>query len=156
MHTLDSNADITHGITQIISHASHRIEILSSHLPSAVFNDEALINAVQASLRRSRLIQMRILLQDSAPLFHQHHGFLELIRRLPSKIQVRKLHDDDHDLQQGYVLADYSGHVYQANLKIPHGVMSERCRETVKRLNDEFLTLWGRSLVDEHFNQWII
>lgn len=153
---LDSKQTIQSGLIELVSSVNQRVDILSSHLPATIFNNEELVRALFSQIRNNRFAHVRILLRDSSKLISQHHVFLDLIRRVPSKIQVRKTHTDDQLLPHGFVLVDQTGHLYQPNTNNHKGVMSRRCKETVRRLDEEFSTLWGRSLVDENFNQWII
>lgn len=153
---LDSKQAIQNGLIELTSTANQRIDILSSYLPADIFNHDPLVKTIFSQIRNNRFAHVRILLSDSSKLIRQHHVFLDLIRRVPSKIQVRKKHPDDQHIPYGFVLVDQTGHLYQPNTHNHQGVMSQRCKETVRRLDEEFLTLWGRSLVDENFNQWII
>lgn len=156
IQTLASKHAIQDGLITLTSTVSQRVDIVSSHLPADVFNHDDLVKTIFSQIRNNRFAHIRILLSDSSKLIRQHHAFLELIRRVPSKIQVRKKHPNDQDIPHGFVLVDQTGHLYQPNTNQHQGVMSQRCKETVRRLDEEFLTLWGRSLVDENFSQWII
>lgn len=153
---ITSKEAIKDGLITLCDDIKTRIDILSSHLPSDVFDDEDLIKHISQHLRNNRMAHARILMSDSSKLLRQRHVFLELIRKLPSKIQVRKLNKDDTPLQHGFILIDTSKHLHQPNLKMHKGTMSIRCKDTVRKLNDEFLMLWGRSRPDENFKQWII
>lgn len=154
--TLNSKQAIQDGLIELTSNVSQRIDILSSHLPSDIYHNDDLVRGIFSQIRNNRFSHVRILLSDSSKLIRQHHAFLELIRRVPSKIQVRKKHKDDQHIPYGFVLVDHTGHLYQPNINAHTGVMSQRCKETVRRLDEEFSTLWSRSLVDENFSQWII
>jgi predicted GNAT family N-acyltransferase len=67
------------------------LAILSPTLDRRVFSTEDLASGIRALLRRGRPCRARILIQDSRPLAQQGHLLLELARRVPSSMELRKL-----------------------------------------------------------------
>lgn len=72
-------------------HCRRELAILSPTLDRRVFNNEDFSAAVRTLLRRGRHSRVRILVQDVRAIVEYGHGLLELARRLPSGIEMRKL-----------------------------------------------------------------
>lgn len=71
--------------------ARRELRILSPKLDPRVFEQEDLLSGMRALLRRGRRSRVQILVQDARALTQRGHRLLNLARRLPSGIEIRRL-----------------------------------------------------------------
>ncbi len=71
--------------------ARRELRILSPNLDPLVFEQEALFSALRALLRKGRMSQIKVLVQDARGISRRGHGLLNLARRLPSGITLKRL-----------------------------------------------------------------
>jgi len=79
---------------QMAGSATRHVFVISPRLDYRVFDNQNLTSALSALVKRSRSTEVRILIADSRPLLNRGHRLLELARRLPTSIKIRKL--DEH------------------------------------------------------------
>ena len=93
--------------------ASRYICILSPYLDHAVFDNEELASALSALARSTRQTEVRILIADSRAVVGRGHRLLQLCRRLPSAIQIRRLQEHPDWNGQTVVIRDRDGVLYK-------------------------------------------
>jgi predicted GNAT family N-acyltransferase len=72
-------------------HAGREIRILSPKLDPRVFDQRDLGDALRRLLRHTRMSRVQILVQDARAITQRGHGLLQLARRLPSSVEMRRL-----------------------------------------------------------------
>lgn len=93
--------------------ASRYICILSPQLDHAAFNNSNLVDALSALARSSAQTQVRILINDSRQLVARGHQLLQLARRIPSTVQLRKLVEHPGWNNETLVIRDRDGVLYK-------------------------------------------
>lgn len=71
--------------------ARREIRILSPRLDPRVFDQNDLADALRLLLRHTRMSRVQILVQDARAITQRGHGLLQLARRLPSSVEMRRL-----------------------------------------------------------------
>lgn len=93
--------------------ASRQLCILSPRLDHEAFDTPALSDALSALARQSRQTEVRILLQDSRGVVGSGHRLLQLARRLPSAVHMRRLAEHPQWNGETLVLRDRDGLLYK-------------------------------------------
>ena len=128
--------------------ASRYICILSPQLDHAAFDSNALVDALSALARRSRQTQVRILINDSRPVVGRGHQLLQLARRLPSTVHIRKLEEHPQWTNETVVIRDRDGVLYKPGGSDHEAFYEPNSRASTLRHLELFDELWGFSLED--------
>lgn len=100
--------------------------------------------------RRHRLSDVRLLIHDDKPLVQRRHQIVELMRRLPSRIELRLANPDYPCDSQPFLLADREALVYCHDFDKPEGFANFSAPGHVKRLSENFQRMWdaGRASLE--------
>ena len=128
--------------------ASRYLNILSPALDHAVFDHEALADAIGALVRRSQQTQVRILVSDSRAVVVRGHRLLTLARRLPSKVQLQKLAEHPDWNNETIVIRDRNGVLYKPGGSDHDAFYEPDSRASTQRHLDRFNELWRLSAKD--------
>lgn len=71
--------------------AGRELRILSPRLDPRLFDNEDFLSAARSLIRRGRMSRIQIIVQDPRAIVQRGHGLLDLARRMPSGIEVRRL-----------------------------------------------------------------
>jgi hypothetical protein len=128
--------------------AGRSICILSPRLDHEAFDNAALVDALSALARRSRQTQVRILISDPRPLVGRGHRLLQLARRLPSTVLIRKLAEHPDWNGETIVTRDSSGVLYKPAGSDHEGFYEPDSRASTRRHLELFEELWRHSVED--------
>jgi len=128
--------------------ASRHICILSPQLDHAAFDNSELVDALTALARRSRQAQVRILINDARALVTRGHRLLQLARRLPSTVHIRKLEAHPNWNNETAVIKDRDGVLYKPGGSDHDAFYEPESRATTLRHLEQFEELWRYSVED--------
>ncbi|MEZ5573240.1 MAG: hypothetical protein R3E64_14640 [Halioglobus sp.] len=128
--------------------ATRYICILSPQLDHAAFDHSDLVDALSALARRSRQTQVRILINDSRLLVTRGHRLLQLARRLPSTIQLRKLKEHPNWNNETVVIRDRDGVLFKPGGSDHDAFYEPDSRASTHRHLELFEELWRFSEED--------
>jgi hypothetical protein len=129
--------------------ASRYICILSPQLDSAAFDNNELADALSALARRSRQTQIRILISDSRALVGRGHKLLQLARRLPSTVHIRKLAEHPDWNNETVVIRDRDGVLYKPGGSDHEAFYEPNSRASTLQHLELFDELWRFSVEDD-------
>ena len=132
----------------LCENASRYICILSPQLDHAAFDNGKLVDALSALARRSRQTQVRILISDSRPLVTRGHQLLQLARRLPSTVRIRKLAEHPNWNNETVVIKDRDGVLYKPGGSEHDAFYEPNSRASTHRHLELFDELWRFSVED--------
>jgi len=95
----------------IVEQATKRIEIFSYNLDAPLYDRAPFLQALKSLALHSRFSRLRILLQNNERVRVQGHRLLELSRRLPSRIEIRRPHPDYIDHLENFLVVDRVGYI---------------------------------------------
>nr|WP_010130363.1 hypothetical protein [Microbulbifer agarilyticus] len=101
--------DVEHccdALTALIGASRRRLRIFSQHLARQVYGDLAVVDAISEFARSSRYAQVEILITDSEPLLRQPHRLLPLLKRLQSRITLRKIQSSSEPTNWEFAIGD--------------------------------------------------
>ncbi len=128
--------------------AARYLCILSPTLDHAVFDNEELAGAIAALARDSRQTKIRILLQDARHIVGRGHRLLQLSRRTPSKVELRKLPEHPDWRGETIVIRDRDGVLYRPGGSEEHAFYEPDSRASAQRHADLFEDLWRHATRD--------
>ena len=129
--------------------ASRYICILSPQLDYAAFDNSELVDALSALARRSRQTQVRILINDSRALVGRTHQLLQLARRLPSTVFIRKLAEHPNWNNETLVIRDRDGVLYKPGGSDHDAFYEPDSRASTQKHLELFEELWRFGVEDE-------
>ena len=133
---------------RLCNSARRRLCILSPRLDREAVDNEALAQAISALVRRSRQTEVKILVSDSRGLVSRGHRLLQLHRRMPSSVHIRKLAEHPEWKGQTVVTRDRDGVLYKPGDSDHEGFYRGDSRSSARPHLELFEELWRHSEVD--------
>ncbi|MBU2955469.1 GNAT family N-acetyltransferase [Marinobacter sp. F3R08] len=126
----------------VVGQAGQRIWLYDRLLEHELYDRLRFRELISALARRQRLSEVRLLIHDDKPLVKRRHSLVELMRRLPSSVELRLVNDDYPIEDQPFILADREGVVYRHNFYKPEGFANFSDSGRVKLLSENFQRMW--------------
>ncbi|MFT5988142.1 MAG: putative GNAT family N-acyltransferase [Marinobacter psychrophilus] len=125
--------------------ARQRLWLYDNSLDFDLYGQPRFCELVSQIARRHRLSDVRLLIEDDKALTQRQHGLVELMRRLPSHIELRLVSDANPPEKEPFLLADRQGVLYRHGVGGSQGFANFSDRGRVKRLEERFLQMWNTS-----------
>ena len=139
-------------LISLCTSASRYLRILSPALDHKIFDNTEVVDALSALARRDSHSQVHILISDSRPIIQHGHRVVNLARRLPSSVIIRKLSDHPEMTGETVIIRDLSGVLYMPDDEGP-GFYEPDSRASAQHYIDKFELLWQRAVVDPEFRR---
>lgn len=136
--------------------ASRYLCILSPALDHAAFDSDDLADAIGALARDSRQTSVRILVQDARPLVSRGHRLLQLSRRMPSKVELKKLPEHPEWRGETIVIRDRDGVLYRPGGSEERAFYEPDSRASTQRHAELFEELWRHGTRDNELRSLTI
>ncbi len=133
---------------QLCESAAREICILSPRLDHEAFDNPDLVDAIGVLVRSSRQTRVRILVSDARALVTRGHRLLQLARRLPSLVQIRKLAEHPQWKGETIVICDRDGVLYKPADSDHDSFYEPSSRASTRRHLELFEELWRHSVQD--------
>ncbi len=146
----ESEGDLIDAMDSLASQARQSLWIYDQFLDHDRYDRFRLREIISAVARRHRLSDVRLLIHDDRPLVQRRHQLVELMRRLPSKIELRLINQDYPSEAQAFLLADRHGLVYRHQFDKPDGFAQFSDPGHSKRLRETYQRMWeaGRTSLE--------
>lgn len=138
----NSEDELIGAIDSLASQARQSLWIYDQFLDHDRYDRFRLREIISAVARRHRLSEVRLLIHDERPLVQRRHQLVELMRRLPSKIELRLMNPDYPAQTQAFILADRHALVYRHQFDTPDGFARFSDPGYNKRLRENFQRMW--------------
>ncbi len=138
----DSEAHLAALTDSVVNQARQRLWLYDQALGHDLYDRHRFREILSALARRHRLSEVRLLIHDDKPLVKRRHQIVELMRRLPSKIELRLANPDYPCSSQPFMLADRSAMVYRHGFDMAEGFANFSAPGHVKRLANNFQRMW--------------
>lgn len=112
---LDGGVAYTGALEQLFGLARHQVAILSHALPRDIYGAQAVVDHMQTFLLGSPRAQVRVLVHQPDLAMRRAHRFVELARRLSSRVEFRQLAEEHRSTSEEYVIADEQALLYKEN-----------------------------------------
>lgn len=137
-----SESTMTSLLDSVAGQATQRLWLYDRLLDHDLYDRHRFCELVSAVARRHRLSEIRILIHDDKPLVKRRHQIVELMRRLPSRIELRLVNDEYPVENQPFLLADREGVLYRHDFYKPEGFANFADGGRVKLLAETFQRMW--------------
>jgi len=138
----DSERTMTDLMDSVVGQARQRLWLYDRLLDHDLYDRPRFRELISALARRHRLSEVRLLIHDDRPLVKRRHQIVELMRRLPSRIELRLINEDYPVDDQPFLLADREGVVYRHDFYKPEGFAKFADGGRVKLLAESFQRMW--------------
>jgi len=134
----------------MVGQAAQRLWLYDRVLDHDHYDRHRFRELVSSLARRHRLSEIRLLIHDDQPLVKRRHQLVELMRRLPSRIELRLVNSDHPYEGQPFILADREGVLYRHDFTRPSGFAGFSDSGRVRLLSENFQRMWdaGRSSLE--------
>lgn len=146
----DSERSMVDLLDSVVGQARQRLWLYDRLLDHDLYDRLRFRELLSSLARRHRLSEVRILIHDDKPLVKRRHQIVELMRRLPSRIELKLVNDDYPVEDRPFLLADREGVVYRHDFYKPEGFAKFADSGRVKLLGESFQRMWdaGRSSLE--------
>lgn len=138
----DTEKDCLDLMDTVAGQANQRIWLYDRLLDHDLYDRKRLRDIFSDMARRHRVCEIRILIHDDKPLVQRRHQLVELMRRLPSKIELRLLNGDYPAEEQPFLLADRQALAYRHRFDTIEGWAKYSDSGLVKLKAETFQRIW--------------
>jgi predicted GNAT family N-acyltransferase len=136
-------------LLDVIRLAEREVCIASPDLDPHLFGAPECVEILSRLVRRAAVPRVRMIVEDTRGIASSGHRLLELARRLPSKIQIRKLpNDPPAGSKRSFAVVDERSLWVMPDRERYTGFANHHDRVEARRLVDEFDRLFDRSTED--------
>lgn len=153
LRTLEGEMACQSGLVEGLAEARRQVRIFSPLLDPVLFDQPLVAEGLSEFARRGPPVQARILIVSSSAMVARGHRLLELARRLDSKIEIRRVAEEQAGEDVSFFCWDGTGfwlmpdyREYQCLLNLNDPVRSAQ-------LADKFDQLWARSQPDPELRE---
>ncbi|MCB1859521.1 MAG: hypothetical protein KDI63_14690 [Gammaproteobacteria bacterium] len=122
--------------------ATRQMEIFTYDLDPRIYDQQPFLEATKHLAIHTRGLAVKILLHDNDLVQRQGHRLIELARRMPSGIEIRKTHPDFVDHPETFLVVDRSRYVKASLSARYHGVADCLGKRQARRLGEFFNLVW--------------
>lgn len=138
----DSESTMTELMDSVTGQARQRIWLYDRLLDHDLYDRLRFRELVSTLARHHRLSEVRLLIHDDKPLVKRRHQIVELMRRIPSRIELRLINDDYPVEDQPFLLVDREGVVFRHDFYKPEGFAKFSDSGRVRLLGESFQRMW--------------
>lgn len=99
--TLEGRAELAAALQAAVELAQREVLLLSFDFDRARYGDEAFVDAIKQLALSSERARIRVLINQPRAAMQGAHRFVELGRRLPSRIEFRELNEEQRISERG-------------------------------------------------------
>lgn len=132
----------------LVKQAKKQVLIYSYDLDASVYDYEALVAALSHLGTKSRLANIKVLINNSDRIVQYGHRLVTLSQRISSHFTIRKFIADAGTVSQFFLTVDQCGFLYRNNIETYSGKACFNSKSRVKIFNHTFYETWDRSETD--------
>ncbi|MEQ9546629.1 MAG: GNAT family N-acetyltransferase [Marinobacter sp.] len=141
----ESESSMISLLDSMTGQATQRLWLYDRLLEHDLYDRYRFRELLSALARRHRLSEVRLLIHEDKPLVKRRHQIVELMKRLPSRIELRLINDGYPIEDQPFLLADREGVIYRHDFYKPEGFANFADGGRVKLLGEAFQRMWDAS-----------
>ncbi|GGE60386.1 hypothetical protein GCM10011533_11180 [Streptosporangium jomthongense] len=126
----------------MVGQAGKRLWLYDRILDHDLYDRHRFRELVSGLARRHRLSEIRLLIHDDQPLVKRRHQLVELMRRLPSRIELRLVNNDYPCEDQPFMLADQEGVVFRHDFDRASGFAAFTDSGRARLLAESYQRMW--------------
>ena len=137
----------------MIEKTSRYIRVLSQNLEKLIYDQDNVVKTFSQLARKSSNSEIKLLIKNSADLYHQHHRLIELQQRLPSRIGLRICPWQPEKKDWAYLMGDQNKLLLINNEAIWRGFINYQAHNECNSIKEEFDRLWNHGKEDPEFKK---
>ena len=150
---LDGIDDFRRAQVVLLRQVRRELFIVTPDFEPERYNQADFSEALSAFVRRQRQADARILLGDPTIAVRWGHKIVALARRLPTRLRIRQLHEEDFDPEEAWMVADDIGLLRRDGSEGFKGMLASKAIPQAQRATLRFNELWERSRDIPDFRQ---
>lgn len=140
-------------MNSLVGQARQRVWLFDMTLDHELYGQPDFCDLISQVARRHRQSDVRLLIMDDKPLVQRRHRLVELMRRLPSSIELRLAGETTAVEKEPFVLVDRQGVLYRHQFGGAQGFANFADGGRVKRLEQRFTRMWDNSQPSRELRQ---
>ena len=136
------------GLLTCLTQPRRQLLLLSQHLDPLLFDRPEVVEAFSQFVRHARTAHVRLLLKNSSLIISRGHRLVELARRLDSKIEIRRIPDEQPVADASFATWDQRGYWLMPDFRDYQALRNAYDPVQATRLTEQFTRLWARSAPD--------
>lgn len=140
----------------LLSQTVRQLHIVTPDLESERFNHTDFADALSHFARRSQYTETRILVGEPGVAIRWGHQVVNLTRRLSSLIHIRRIHEDDFDPEEAWIVADDMAMIRRDGMDGYKGLLSAKAIPAAQQKNRRFVEIWERAHEVAEFREMFI
>lgn len=145
---LERRAEFRTVAARLAAQASREIAIFSHDLDAPVYDQADFIQAVKDLVIHSRTARVRVLIRTNDRVQREGHRLIELARRLPTRIEIRRVNKDYADRTEDYLVVDEAGYLHRQRYTRHEGFADYHAPLQARQYRELFNTVWDVSEQD--------
>ncbi len=129
-------------IDSLVGQARQRLWLYERWLDHDLYDRHRFRELVSAIARKHAQAEVRLLIHDDRPLVERRHRLVELMRRLPSRIQLRLVNPHYPVADQPFLLVDREGVLHRPDFNKAEGFAHFSDSGRAKLLAEDFQRMW--------------
>ncbi len=150
---LDDAQSFNEQATKLITKAQRKIRIFSNELDPQIYDNEEFYRLMFDFARAHPYAEIHLLIKNPKSLVQSSHRLLHLYHRLPSRIQMKSLHQSINTIHSEFLLIDQKSILYNQDPSRYTGYVVYHAPLEAVELADSFDTMWERSEADPEFRR---
>lgn len=147
----ETEAELIPLMDSLVNQATQRLWLYDQELEHDLYDRLRFREIVSALARRHRLSEIRLLVHDDKPLIKRRHQIIELMKRVPSKIELRLINEDYPFDDTPFMLIDRQGLLYRHEFGRPKGFGQFSSSRRVKLLEESYQRMWDAGTPSKEF-----
>ncbi len=133
-------------VCHLVSQATRIVRFYTPDLEHGIYDNSKMVDAFSNFARNNRNAELQILIEDINAVVQRDHLILDLSRRLPSSIKIRKASAPMGEKLTSFLLADTSGVLAQSDKSEQPRIINFNNRIKVAKLAISFDQVWHKSV----------
>lgn len=142
---MNSTEDNFEASLSLVKQAEHTLDIFTRDLETRIYNNSQFSDAVKDLALANKSVKIRILVIDPDYAIKHGHSLITLSRRLPSYIEVRKVHEDYASIPAAYLIVDHRGVMHRNIATRYEGTVNYNLPMRASELLRTFNEIWDKS-----------
>ena len=150
---IDSREDNCIAVLKMALQCRRTIDILSRELDPDLFDTIEFIDAVKSMVLANRKAKVRILVAEPKKIVSRGHRLVDLMRALPSYLDIRVPDKQHQDFNEMLFIADTTGYLHRLHSERFDATLNFNDKRVAKHLRQDYNEFWGKASQDTNLRQ---
>lgn len=142
---VDRSEECAQVMLALAQQAQQSLRLWSHDLDPRLIDNSEFVQAVRELATRNARTEVKVLVLDPDRIVKQGHRLIELARRLPSSIEIRKIMEDYAQSVQAFMVVDGRGVLYRDLADRFEGMANFNAPLRARELTKLFEEVWEKS-----------